>query len=405
MKKKITVSRLFLVMISMMPIIDTANGILLRDENTLINIGQIYRLSILAIAVILSKYMRLKETAICYGLFLLFCAIQVVDNVSYGLSSMMICIKLFLPIIMIFVMKTLYKKRIILPKDILQVIECISIITPITIIIPYILRIGYRTYESAGYLGFYYATNEISFVLSSCVLFSLHRLSHKINTKYTAILGINILAIMLVGTKSGLAVIAIGILLLFLNMMLSGEYIAKKIVLLMAVLILIVIGLIAFKKNIQEVVERWAYGYYNHANGSALFFLSSGRTWRLMMAWEEFHQYSLFHILFGCGLAGANHGFPYVEMDFHDMVFSTGWVGTTVMFLIYVYLCKDIKWTYWKTIMMVTYLILIIGGGHVLYAGLGGMMLAVNLVYLITSNMSDAVWTLVKCPTVTEIQQ
>lgn len=386
MKIRVSMQRIFILLLMFMPLVDTFNGMFIRNNNSIMNIGQVYRIIILIFLLFLFKNIKRQLAMILIVSFSVFCLIQVLLPVSYYISNVVVCLKLFIPIFMIFVFEGLIKNNKILFQDVIKVFDVISFITPFTIIIPYLFKVGYHTYDgSAGYLGFYFATNEISFVSSACIMYLVTRLDKLAGRKYLFLLVLNISSVLLIGTKSALAVVAACVFLYIFRFIIrkQGNRL-KKMFVILVIITAIAAGLRIFSDNLNSVYMRWLYGRQQNPGTSFLFFLTSGRTGRIENAWQEFHNGSLIQILFGWGLAGGNYAKPYVEMDYFDLLFSAGWVGLIIILLLYIYCLKSININFWPLIFLSFAFVLIFAGGHVLYAGLGGMMNALLITYLIS---------------------
>ena len=383
-KTKVNMLHLFLGLLAVMPLIDSVNGILLRNSIRLMNIGQIYRITILFCLISMINRVRRQQDEVLLVSFMLLLLVQLCISWDYGISNTLVCFKLFIPIFMMYVLKGLLDKKIITFERFSNVIERISLLTPLTIIIPYIGGMGYHTYDSwAGYRGFYFATNEISFTVSSCIMYLILRLSDDIEVKYVILLVLNILGSLLIGTKSLLAVAAASIFLLILSFLRRKEGGKSKRIGAVAVISVAAIGgTVMFKDSLHAVYMRWLYGRQQNPDTSILFFLTSGRTSRIEGAWKAFHEGSLIQILFGWGLAGANNGRPNTEMDYFDLLFAVGWIGFIILMILYLLFLRHIKTNFWTIPLLGLIFILVFAGGHVLYAGLGGMMYALIMVYL-----------------------
>ena len=356
---RVNTINIFKYLLIIMPLVDTFNGMILRGGNA--GIGPLYRVIVFFISILLlQKYNKSRRSIKLFASFVCIVVIQLMMGFynGYEISNV--------------------------------IITSISIITPFTIIIPYILGIGYHTYDSyAGYLGFYYATNEISFVISTCILFLIVNLSDNISTKFVFLLVLNFTSVLLIGTKSAIAISGVSMLLFIWKMVFSKKKIGflKKICFLFIVVISVSWGLHLFSSNLEAIFNRWMYGRTQYSNESIFFFLTSGRTGRLITSVESFFERSAITILFGQGLSAANFGGLYTEMDYFDLLFGAGLVGLVIIIVLYSYYLKRIKLSFWPVIIVSFTFILIFAGGHVLYAGLGGMMYSLILVYsLIYSN-------------------
>lgn len=388
LKIKIGLKSLLKYMLIIMPLIDTFNGIFLRNDSGTSYIGQIYRLMLVGVIIaLLCKYISRKTIgllAIIFSLFM-FSQIAVSTKGGYAFSSVLICLKLFIPIFLLYVFWGMYRKKIVDKLYINDILTAISTITPLTILIPYIFGLGYRTYDnSAGYLGFYYATNEISFVICSCILFLLSELYDKINCRYILLLLINLMSVLLIGTKSALAVAILGVLLYLFKILFTFKRKTLRNIMTVIVVVLgLFIGYCLFFDNLSAVYNRWIYGRTTHSDKSIIFFLTSGRTGRLLVDMKSFLNSSTITFLLGQGLAAANNGGLYVEMDLFDLMFSSGIIGMLCIIFIYIGFIKKIKIDFWSYIIIAITFILSFAGGHILYGGLGGSIYAIILFYAV----------------------
>lgn len=385
MKVRISIQRIFMLLLMIMPLVDTFNGIVIRNNNNIMNIGQVYRIIIFIHLLLLFKNIKKQLAFILITSFFIFCIVQLLLPVKYCINNIIVCLKLFIPIFMIFVLEGSIRRNKILYKDIIIVFDVISFITPFTIIIPYLLKIGYNTYDdSIGYLGFYFAANEISFVISACVMYLTTKLTNTIKWKYLLLLVLNISSVLLIGTKSSLAIVATCFLLYIFRFIVKNEgnrY--KKVFVISVVIIAIISGIRLFSDNLNSVYMRLLYAKYQQPGRSYLSLLTSGRIERIEDAWEKFHNGPIWQILFGWGLAGANNSQPNIEMDYFDLLFSVGWIGLIIILSLYIYYLKAMGIKFWSLIFLCFAFILAFAGGHILYTGLGGMMHALFLVYLV----------------------
>lgn len=390
MKINFEKSRIIVWLIIIMPLIDTLNGMKIRDSDGFINLGQIYRVVILVMLInYLFKYQK-RNISICLILaFAVFCIVQLVlPPFTYYTNNVLCVLKLFIPIFMFFALTAMIEKNRLNMEDICNIFNKIALLTPLTILIPYILGIGHHTYEGeAGYLGFYFSTNEISFLNSVIILYLITKLDMEISKKYLILFVLNSMSVLLVGTKSGYAVLATCIFLFalrFFSLKKSSSRLVKLFVIMLTI-VTVAIGMKIFAENITNIYQRWVYGIHKNSNKSVIYFLTSGRIDRIVPAWEKFTsgRYAIVQQLFGWGLGGVNHGQANCEMDFFDLLYGSGWIGFITIMFIYKYMVKKIRRSFWAGIILIFVFVLSFAGGHVLYAGLGGMSLSIALVYAV----------------------
>ena len=383
MSININKTNIMMFLISITPIIDSVNGVMVRSEGSGLNIGQVFRILILLLLFLHVSELSKEDIILYWGCFALYIPIQFAVGIDYGISSVLWTIKLFMPLLMTVTMFTMINNNRINKESIDRMIDVIALLAPITIIIPFLLKVGYRTYETAGYRGFYFATNEINFVLAGCILICVHRLSLKIEMKSIVLLALNTLGVLLLGAKSGLVLAGSGIIFFAIY---DGrglrELRVRKAVVSLLLVFAAVLGVYALKDNLMDIISRLSYVQRQHSNEGALYMITSGRTARIADSWREFSDGSACRFLFGWGLGGVNNGRINVEMDFIDLLYAVGLIGIVPVILLYFRLIRTIRWDLWKIIAIVWTIILIAMGGHILYAALGGTMLSVLLIYL-----------------------
>ena len=367
----------FILLISIMPIIDTLNGMILRNVDGVINIGQVYRIIVfLTILNYIIKYEKKYITMLLVLVFFGFLLIQLCLPVSYTVDNIATTIKLFIPIFLISCLTSMKRKKQYSINELCAIFDKIAFIAPMTILVPFMLGIGYHTYEGkTGYLGFYYATNEVSFFMVGLIIYLVIRLDQKIQINYIVLILLNALCILMIGTKSGYA----SLFFLFTVFVVKTNFINKRhnnqIYRIATILVLIVVficGINIFKDEFRSVYNRWIWGWKTNQGKNILNFLTSGRTLRIIPAWKKVVSDN--YILFGWGASGCNYQIN-CEMDFFDLFYGVGLIGTICIVILYIIFLIRIKKTFWGWVIIGASFILSFFGGHVLFAGLSGMQL------------------------------
>lgn len=376
-KIEVTLNSFLLGLYFIMPFVDFVSGAF----HDIYPIGQIYRIVIyIYMLMLLAKNSKKKFVWIIVP-FLIFLIIQSIVSITYLIKSVQDVIKLFIPITAITLFDVLIKKQKLEKESIFKLLDAWSIFYPLLIIIPGILGIGTNAYDGAvGWKGFFYAVNEISFIMSSLVMYLFWKLQNKIDIKTLIVLGINCICIVLMGTKTGYVTIAF-FGLVFLISFIRERNLKKQLKAWFLLVIAVVLLFISHKK-IQElttgIFERWKY--QRGLSYSTVDFLFSMRLRRWKDAVTTFTNG--FHIVFGWGLGGEQAGFPNLEMDFFDLLFRTGLIGFCYICVYYYRKVKVIsKNNLWGLLILLWSLVLSFGAGHVLFYGQSGMMLAISFVY------------------------
>ncbi len=381
----ISFDKMILLIVAFIPIVDTLNGMLIKGSG-ISGIGILYR----AIFFLIIIFYQLIEPVSKHFVFLIinffiFIFVQYVVSGRYAVESIELTVKMFTPIFMITAFKRMLVKRAVNISDINKLFEWLSIAFPLTIIIPYGLHLGYSTYaNNIGYKAFYYATNEISFAIVVMIIYLWSRLKISLNCKYILLYFMNSICCLLIGSK-----IAIGMLVVFTfllvkeNIMLKGNKIKTSRLLIVAgVIASIILAVVYYQQEIIKVINRWTYLQGKAINN--INFFTSGRVGFLSEGFIKYKNIGLLHQLFGWGLGGGNNGMGLIEMDFFDLLFSCGVLGTINIILIYYIL---LRYNYKKSkeslfIILICFTLSFLGG-HVLFTGLGGMMLGLVIFYSI----------------------
>lgn len=58
MKIRVSMQRIFILLLMFMPLVDTFNGMFIRNNNSIMNIGQVYRIIILIFLLFLFKNIK-----------------------------------------------------------------------------------------------------------------------------------------------------------------------------------------------------------------------------------------------------------------------------------------------------------------------------------------------------------
>lgn len=371
----VTECSLLLVLFLIMPIVDSLSG-LFHEQYP---IGQIYRLVLFAIMFFLLLKISQRDFL---NVFLAFCAFficQILISDGYVEKSIQDVVKLFTPIVSITLFfKMLENKRISL-QEITNIFNKWSVMYPILILVPGLFGIGVNAYEGTiGWKGFFYATNEISFILSCLTMYQFWNLKNGIKFKNLVLVLLNSITIFFMGTKTGYATI-----ILFAGLFLFSAFRAKmgnqKIKLLLLLLICVSAFPLVFDEMqgmVKDIIERWDY-QRNVNSYSTIDFLFSHRLRRFDRAFEIFLNDKVWYPIIGWGFGAELLGFPNMEMDFFDVLFRTGVLGFVYIVGFYAKCVWNFgKTNFWKSMMLLWALALSLGAGHVIFYGQSGMMLA-----------------------------
>lgn len=393
----------FLLFFCFFPIVDVINGWILSIPKN-IPFGILYRmLFIFACLLMLSGKNKIDSRQLFHLLminttfFVMICLFQAF-YFQYSLALLIDEFSAITKYLLFFLVSLVFVEY---PPSIVQNTKMLIFVNTgfsLGLIIPYLLKIGNHTYSNsaAGYKGFYFATNDISYsfiMLVTLLIFQLIDNYTEQRTKSQNILwvslGADMFCLFIIGTKSGLAYILLMSLYLFFEIGVRNRYISYqlKFLTISSTLIFILLILLGGYKIIIEqlsgVITRITYFYYLY-DGNLLKVLSSSRTIFLANAVDRFLAFPNNHwiLFFGFGVINRMLLFSrdgYIEMDFFDTIFSYGVIGTVV----FSYTLKSVyslvkghssRLISRNTIPFIVSLFYAFFSGHVFYSGMSAMM-------------------------------
>ena len=247
-------------------------------------------------------------------------------------------LKLLSPIIYYASLNALYRMNRIRERVTHSILVSWSIFITLSMIIPYILGVGYYTYEGNGYTGFYYENDSLNIVLSCLMLYILNYVVNKKEKKYYIIVGLLLFAVILTGSKTSLLYIIVSFFYVFL---LNGKLNIKKLIKRIFFLFFIIaVTLVIFNvvegnviaKQIAYYIE--VYKWSTTSGGDTpLAVFTNGRTTKAVYCMTHLWSKSnILDVLFGISGYGT-------EMDFFDTYMKFG----LVPILIIIYICIKVK--------------------------------------------------------------
>lgn len=390
MRLSFTHEKAVLELLVIMPIVDAFAG----HFHESLNIGPVYRIIFFAyLLFLLLKYESMKSIVFAI-VVLLTCVFQALANTDTAFENIQQTIKLFTPIEMI----TLYSVRksfFFCLQDIRHVLNRWAMLYPISVFVSYVIEGNVSAYfaEEVGVKGFYYATNEISFVFCVILMYETVELALTGKIKNLFFLFVNALCIVLMGTKSGYMTLGICAFLYVFNVVktsVNRKARNKKIAGIVNGLLYIAIFIIALisawqfiEPMVMEIFDRWQM-LFTYSSTSTLDFLSSGRIRRIGQGFNTWLHYKWWYLYIGWGFGLTDSLRVNTEMDFLDLLFRSGLFGfATVVIYYFTLLRKRIKLDFWNTGILVVSFIMIFFAGHILFYGASGMALGILLIFCI----------------------
>lgn len=389
---RLSYSRLLLYLFIIMPIVDSFAGAF----HDTINIGPVYRMIIFAyIFAMILKYDP-KRAFIFSIVLVLFITCQFLANPSTAAESIEATIKLFTPIEML-VLYSINKKDLFFSKnDVERLLDGWSIIYPISLLFSVTIGGNISAYENdVGIKGFYYSTNEISFVLCVIVLCKIVQFAEQSKFKDLCSVFLNSVCVSLLGTKSGYMMLLFGLVLylIFLLKNKARQSTANSVVKGLIYIALVIIAIIAVRDqiadNINNILKSWENSRI-YISTSTLDFLSSGRLRRVRGGFKTWLYTEWWYPIIGWGLGTIDRPRENMEMDFLDLLFRSGIAGFITVFAYYVSLAKkNIRLDYWNIGCLLTAVIIIFFAGHTLFGGASGMAFGILIIYCLRRSVKN----------------
>lgn len=389
--KRLTIEQIIIFLFSILPVVDSLNGILIT--NGLPSIGTLYKIFLLGVLLVFilrssciaSPVLLSCVCIILYVVTVIFCNLYFTND---RLITADYPIKLIFNVLTLAFLISCAKAGYIDGESIYTILNTNTWLMIALILIPYVLGLGHTIYSGGiGYKGFFFSNNELSVALIILFYFSLYRLARHIGlAQIVQLLGI-LVCVLLLNTKSGMAACLAG------GALFVTEYLLRRKARFKALLILgILLALYVAKDFIIEQVQgfmtrqTYLHGLYN---GSLLDTILSGRTFFVAESWDALVNSPgfLLRFFFGNGFCSGN----LVEMDFIDIFFYLGFFGVVSLtgFLIWIFTGSISNFRHDGTLVRPVGYLMVIGfaflAGHIFFMATSGcyfvLMCCLNLMY------------------------
>jgi len=337
----ITERKLFAFLILLTPIVDTINGwYVITFQSDGFSLGTIYRGTMICYYIyILFKY---KSKKINYLLALLYFPIKaLIYGLYYGslIQYLSYAMKWIFPVLTIMTFEQVYRKENRRGyQDVLKILDFFSVIMPLLLVVEYILGVGLLSYYDAGFKGLYYSTNDIAFALTTLFIYSFFKLMRDFNWKNIICVLINVVAIVVLSTKSCILFVVITIVYYGAISWKNRKSIRNYGFVIFSLLIGVYILLRTMTDEIGSIFIRysnmWEYSQSNNVFKDLLTFLTSGRTNRIdtFFSLNSEDMFSVRNLLFGWVVPDNAH---VIEMDWHDLLCQYGILGLILVLSFY----------------------------------------------------------------------
>ncbi len=371
LKEKLTVPNIIILFILLQPIIDIITGLSIQYANATITFGIVIRTIFMIFLVILGLIKADKKytmgMCIYYGFLCIYMLVFLVNAyMENGINLMFVQVKgliknFYLPIILVALIPIFKEYKINIDRKILATTLMLYVLT---IFIANICGIAFLTYKAgdkAGTVGLFYSANEIGAIL--CLL-SPFLVVDLVKEKLTWIKGIYALLFVYAVLQLGTKVPYFGLIILILTVMFvcivkgktkKMKHLYKKAGILFGFLIVVYLltGITPVGENLAKIygdvfpITKQDFQFGKKQEPSKLTEFKnfeelktasvSGRNDFLKANKEKFYSGDISHKLFGIGFVENENGkiqeLKLTEMDYYDILFCNGIIGTILFAL------------------------------------------------------------------------
>lgn len=355
------ISKLMLIFLLINPIIDLLTSIFINTFSFHITIGVVIRFAVILILLYYLLFVddskNRKRNIIYLSILIIYILLFLViewgqDNLYLFIEEIKYCLKSFYFPIMLLTLYTIKDK--LKKHNFLLLISMFEYI--ILIFVSLLFNVGYKSYQisKVGTVGFFSSANEISCIIAIICPFYIFYLFQKSNLK-GKILKIIITLIYLyvissIGTKVPLVALFITFILVFIwNFIgfIKDKKVIKITSLLFVTLMITFIGInilpkTNFYKNIKIHMNYLHIDSINDVISNPEIidhFIFSQRVKFYQDTNQIYKKAPFIQKLFGMGyIRGENNHTKLVEMDYYDIFYSHGIVGSAIYFYVIIYI-------------------------------------------------------------------
>lgn len=375
-------AKLLQLILVILPFVDTLNGFFNDGANESgISFGIIYRVVVLFFCGVMLLIRGMYKSDLYCLLLVLFGIVMSLFSTT-NIGYLILLFKLLLPLLLVFLFKVYIEKELLPPAFFENMFNLWGIFFVSTILIPYVLGIGFQTYGegAVGYKAFYYSQNDLGFILVLLFAYSLIRLNNKKDITTIVVAFLTFLCGIILGLKSVYLIYFLFILVFLYGKRLTIPNVIKNIYYTVIGSGFLYLLFIFFSENILAIISRW--DYFLKQSASLVSFLTSSRIDRLPRVFSWLSEADYRGLILGTGLEYTEVTSSYVsmiqiEMDFFDVLFQIGIFGVLGVYSTYLgilYFYKVPRIYKFLFIIALSYSFLV---GHVIESALSGMFFAV----------------------------
>ena len=374
--------RILFVLFAILPIVDSLNGLINQGGNEgLFSLGVVYRalVCLICLFVIGQSHPKIKTIV----LYIILVSILLIPHLFQLTNStyLMLVVKTLLPILCIEALTRMGE-----PSRNINVLHTLiriwSVLFPLAVIIPELLGGGFQTYryELIGYKGFFYAQNDLCFVLVILFFFACKGALQDLSPYYALALVLNGLCLLQLGLKGGYVLAFLSLIYWAVHNRVPKKWKTKVII---GLILVCLVSLFILSDVVMGIFGRWSYFLRN--SDSLVTFFWSGRIDRVPIAINYLNEtYGwLSWLPFGSGLSYVSSIAPagLIEIDPVDILLQFGIFGLGALSLYYGSIIKlripqDSRYL---QIAASIAILMSLTAGHVFNTALSGMVLGVVL--------------------------
>ena len=353
--------QLIFILLIVQPIIDLITSLMTHYNETGLSIGALMRTMMMAILFIyIFQYILTKKRNIIWLFICSFASIVLMLMTNFLFKSPFIlyeelnfALKTSYFLVMIFIVIILMDKQLLNQTFIFKATNVITVMIGISYWLAVMTgtSINSYTYGEKGYSGWFYSANELSVIVLILFGLSITQLSFK-KTPSSWVAFILMLSMLpMVGTKTAFygGMLILFIFISYLLIKFNVRLLRNKSQLIFLGIVSLFLCITPFspvfsnteqldmriKQEHEQMIEQTAVH-----DSTLMTKVLSSRNIYLQTTKEDFIHAEGFRKAFGLGYAGSYTSDPkLIEMDFFDMFFSYGVVGTVFLLIPLVYLC------------------------------------------------------------------